>query len=245
MKRSCYPADDGVKMNSIGNTHGRPRRSTSLALVGALSSVLVLDLVRPQAQEVDSPTPESETVERYRKVAENRDRPIDYYNLGTALLSDGQVGEAQYPLQESLDSERPSVRENGYYNYGLSAALEGRSAQSDPNARRVGLKAAREAFRQVLRDRPENEDARWNLELIELWLEEEEAGGKGDAGGQGDSPQGSGSGAAQAGGASDTQMLSPEQAAALLEQAGEAEAALRDRIMGRNRFQEPVVEKNW
>jgi hypothetical protein len=41
------------------------------------------------------------------------------------------------------------------------------------------------------------------------------------------------------------QMLSPEQAAALLEQAGEAEAALRDRVMGRNRFQEPVVEKNW
>ena len=37
----------------------------------------------------------------------------------------------------------------------------------------------------------------------------------------------------------------PEEAAALLEQAGDAEAAIRDRVMGRNRFQDPVVERNW
>lgn len=232
-------------MNLINGARGRLCRSASFAFIGFLSSTLVPSPARPQAQEVDRPAQESETIRRYREVAEKQNRPIDHYNLGTALLSEGQVGEAQHPLQESIDSERAVVRESGYYNYGLSAALDGRSVESDPNARRAGLEAAREAFRQVLRDRPDHGDARWNLELIELWLEEEETGGKGDAGGQGDSPQGSGSGAAQAGGAGDMQMLSPEQAAALLEQAGEAEAALRDRVMGRNRFQEPVVEKNW
>jgi hypothetical protein len=40
-------------------------------------------------------------------------------------------------------------------------------------------------------------------------------------------------------------MLSPEEAAALLDEAGDAEASIRDRVMGRNRFKEPVVEKNW
>lgn len=232
-------------MNLIKSVCRGQRKPVRLALVGLLLFVCAPDLARPQEQEADPSAQESETVRRYREVAEKRNRPIDHYNLGTALLREGQVGEAQYPLQESLGSERTAVREQGYYNYGLSAALDGRSAESDPNARQTGLEAAREAFRQVLRDRPDHEDARWNLELIELWLEEEETGGRGDAGGQGDSPQGSGSGAAQAGGAGDMQMLSPEQAAALLEQAGEAEAALRDRVMGRNRFQEPVVEKNW
>jgi hypothetical protein len=232
-------------MNLIKSARQGQSKSARLALVGPLLFVLAPDLARPQEQEEDPSVQESETVRRYREVAEKQNRPIDHYNLGTALLGEGQVGEAQYPLQESLGSERATVREQGYYNYGLSTALDGRSAESDPNAQRAGLEAARDAFRQVLRDRPDHEDARWNLELIELWLEEEETDGRSDAGGQGDSPQGSGSGAAQAGGAGDMQMLSLEQATALLEQAGEAESALRDRVMGRNRFQEPVVEKNW
>lgn len=197
----------------------------------------------PQAQ---AQAPESETLARYRAAADGSDRPIDQYNLGTALLNEGQVGEAQLPLQESLGSEREAVRENGYYNLGLSTALDGRLEQNDAQARRAALQAAREAFREVLRNRVGDEDARWNLELVERWLEEEEeSGGDGSAGGQGDSPQGSGSGAAPAGGSGDQQMLSPEQAAALLDQAGEAEASIRDRVMGRNRFQDPTVEKNW
>lgn len=189
---------------------------------------------------------ESETVARYRQAAESSDRPIDHYNLGTALLLEGKVTEAQAPLQQSLRAEENAVRESGHYNYGLSTAFDGRFAQQDPTARKSALVAARQAFREVLRSRPDDADARWNLELVERWLEEEsQSGGDGSQGGQSDSQGGAGAGGAPAGGQGEQQMLSPEEAAALLDQAGEAEASIRDRVMGRNRFKEPVVERNW
>jgi len=189
---------------------------------------------------------EGEDIGRYRAAAEESDQPIDHYNLGTALLLQGQVSEAQAPLQQALRSDRDVVRESGQYNYGLSTAFDGRFAQEDPTARRSAFVAARQAFREVLRTRPDDADARWNLELVDRWLEEDEqSGGDGSEGGQADSQGGAGAGGAPAGNQGEDQMLSPEDAAALLDQAGDAEASIRDRVMGRNRFKEPVVEKNW
>ena len=195
---------------------------------------------------VQEPAAESDAVSRYRRAAESSDRPIDHYNLGTALLLEGQVTEAQAPLQNALRSERALVRESGHYNYGLSSAFDGKFSQQDPTARRSALIAARQAFREVLRSRPNDADARWNLELVDRWLEEDEqSGGDGSQGGQGDSQGGAGAGGAPSGSQGEDQMLTPEEAQALLDQAGEAEASIRDRVMGRNRFKEPVVEKNW
>ncbi|MXW65992.1 MAG: hypothetical protein F4Z72_03110 [Gemmatimonadales bacterium] len=231
------------------------RRCAIFGLAAAAASLAAFTAGEPQdasagaagqAGPADPQASESETVVRYRERAASSDRPIDHYNYGTALLHDGQVGEAQAPLELSIGSDRDEVRESAFYNLGLSTALDGRFAQSDPSARRAALQAAREAFREVLRRRVDDEDARWNLELVERWLEEEgESGGDEQQGGQGQSPQGAGAGAAAAAGSGEMEMLSPEQAAALLEQAGDAEAAIRDRVMGRNRFQDPVVERNW
>lgn len=235
------------------------RKRTVFGMAVAAASLAAFTAGRPQAapargtarEAVDSPQvdergAESETVIRYRERASSSDRAIDHYNYGTALLHDGQVGEAQAPLELSIASERDEVRESAFYNLGLSSALDGRFAQSDPSARRAALQSAREAFREVLRRRADDEDARWNLELVERWLEEEgESGGDEQQGGEGQSPQGAGAGAAAAAGSGEMEMLSPEEAAALLEQAGDAEAAIRDRVMGRNRFQDPVVERNW
>lgn len=219
---------------------------TALAIGFAFVLTAFAQQEAPEPQEAAPAVQESEALARYRAAAESSDRPIDFYNFGTALLNEGMVAEAQAPLLDALSSEREQVRQSSFYNLGLSSALDGRFAQTDPQTRRVALQAARDAFRQVLRDRVDDEDARWNLELVERWLEEEqENDGEGQAGGQGDSPQGSGAGAAPAGGSGEQQMLSPEQAAALLDQAGDAEASIRDRVMGRNRFQDPVVERNW
>ena len=220
--------------------------AVSLAVLtgGALQAGPPQD-ARPPAPGAQPPA-ESEVVARYRERAAGSDRPLDHYNYGTALLNDGQVSDARIPLQQSIGSEREEVRESAFYNLGLSSALDGRFAQSDPSARRAALQSAREAFRAVLRARPGDEDARWNLELVERWLEEEgESGGEDQQSGEGQSPQGSGAGAASAAGSGELQMLSPEEAAALLDRAGDAEAAIRDRVMGRNRFQDPVVERNW
>lgn len=190
---------------------------------------------------------QSGAVARYRAAAEDSDRPIDHYNYGTALLREGHAVEALEPLQRALASEREVVRLSGQYNFGLGAALGGRFGDVEAEAKRRALSSARDAFRDVLRARPEDEDARWNLELVDAWLEEEEqeSGGQGSQGGQAQSPGGAGAGGAPAGGQGQDRMLSPEEAAALLEQAGEAEASIRDRVMGRNRFRDPVVEKNW
>lgn len=190
---------------------------------------------------------ESEAVARYRAAVEDSDRPIDHYNFGTALLREGHALEALEPLQRAQASEREVVRLSGRYNFGLGAALGGRFGTEEADARRRALTSARDAFRDVLRSRPEDEDARWNLELVDAWLEEEEqeSGGQGSQGGQAQSPGGAGAGGAPAGGQGQDRMLSPEEAAALLDQAGEAEASIRDRVMGRNRFRDPVVEKNW
>lgn len=200
----------------------------------------------PGAQEGAFVRPEPETVERYRRAAEGSDRAIDHYNLGTALLLEGRTTEAQQPLQAASGSDRDIVRRHGFYNYGLSTAIEGRFGEGDGSTRRSALLAARQAFRQVLRERPVDDEARWNLELVDRWLEEEEQrSGQGSAGGQAQSPGGAGAGGAPSGGDAGDRQLTPEEAAALLDSAGRAEASIRDRVMGRNRFRDPVVERNW
>jgi tetratricopeptide (TPR) repeat protein len=225
--------------------NGKKATSIRFVLVGLGLGVLVGAAQEAPVQE-PAAVGETEVIARYREAAETSDRPIDHYNLGTALLLEGQVSDAQTPLQQALRSEREVVRESGQYNYGLSTAFDGRFAQQDPTARRSAFVAARQAFREVLRTRPEDADARWNLELVDRWLQEDEqSGGDGSEGGQADSQGGSGAGGAPAGNQGEDQMLSPEEAAALLDQAGDAEASIRDRVMGRNRFKEPVVEKNW
>ena len=82
-------------MNLIKSARRGQSKSARLALVGPLLFLFAPDLARPQEQETDPSAQESETVRRYREVAEKRNRPIDHYNLGTALLGEGQVGEAQ------------------------------------------------------------------------------------------------------------------------------------------------------
>jgi len=192
---------------------------------------------------------DSETVARYRRVAEKKGRPIDHYNLGTALLLDRRWVEAREPLQGALADERAEVQEHGLYNYGVTSALAGHEGQEEPETRRRALIAARQAFRQLLRDRPADEDVRWNLELVERWLEQEEqtSGGQGSAGGQAQSDPGGGTqGSSEAGDlGSDQRPLSPQEAAALLDSAGRAESDIRERMLGRTRYRDPVVEKNW
>ena len=156
----------------IGRIGRGGSRLRTVGLAAALASFTLLTGGARQDPQAQASRAESETLARYRTAADASDRPIDQYNLGTALLNEGQVVEAQLPLRESLRSEREAVRENGYYNFGLSTALDGRLAQNDAQARRAALQAARDAFREVLRNRSEDEDARWNLELVERWLEE-------------------------------------------------------------------------
>jgi hypothetical protein len=211
--------------------------------------LLLLPLPSPAGQSPpptaeQSPTEDSERVARYRAEVEKRDRPVDYYNLGTALLLDDRSAEAREPLQRAAGSEGERVRSYGQYNLGVASGRVGRSEEA-PDAKRSALLAARQAFRQVLRDEPTDGDARWNLELVEKWLEEAEPSSGGEDGAEQAPSQAGGQGSEQEGGGSQQRPLTPEEAAALLEAAGDAEQSIRDRFLGRNRFREPTVERNW
>ena len=231
--------------------------------------ILILAMVAPLitaafSQERDRPQPppevidgqeeglealeESDFVARYRDRVDDSGEPIDHYNLGTALLAEERWAEAREPLGTASRDEKDVVREYGTYNYGIASALAGHLGDEDEEARRSELLAARQAFRSILRDDPVDENTRWNLELVEKWLEEQQqSGGEGQSGGEAQSdPGGGGEGAPQSGHqGGDRQPITPEEAAALLDSAGRAESSIRDRMLGRTRFRDPVVERNW
>lgn len=194
---------------------------------------------------------EPAVLERYREAARSGE-PLDLYNYGTALLRDGRWLEAREPLRRSTTGKIETVGRFGLYNYGLASGLAGspgeRDGPADPSGRREHLVRARDAFRDVLRRDPQDEDARWNLELVQRWLEEE-GPGQGEGAGQGSSGGGAGGTGAGSDGSArpdgDARELGREQAEALLDAAGRAEADIRERLLGRARLRDPVVEKNW
>lgn len=175
------------------------------------------------------PARESAETSRYRAEALRSGRPEDWYNLGTALLREGRWDEARETLRRAVRSESERVGTHGHYNHGLASALLGRRGQASAEARREALLGARTAFQEVLRRDPTDEDARWNLELVQRWLQQPPQSGGGGDGGQ----DGGGGG------------LDPESAQALLDEAGRAEAELRERVLERGRLRDPAVERNW
>lgn len=184
---------------------------------------------RPFGEE-RAPVPE---LAQYEEAAREEGRPLDWYNYGTALLRSGRAEEAVAAFRRGTESARPMVRRFGLYNAGVAEARAGREAPAPP-VRRSRLVAARDAFRDALRAEPEDEDARWNLEVVERWLEEARSGG-GSSGG----------GAAGEEGGAGAEERARREAEALLDAAGRAESGVREQLLERNRYRDPVVERNW
>ena len=128
-----------------------------------------------------------EAVEEYRSaLADGEDSPVLRYNLGTALLQLGRFAEAEEHLRAALDVVEPELRERVYYNMGQRYLLEARQGR-DPQAAEALYDAAVEAYRQALRLRPSDADARWNYELALRERERQQQSGGG--GGQPDQEQ--------------------------------------------------------
>lgn len=107
----------------------------------------------------------AEAVEAYRAALESgNDSPALHYNLGTALLRLGQHQEAEEHLRAALSTIDPDERERTLFNLGSRFLDAGRNA-ADPGARDQMLSAAAESYRDALRLNPEDDDAKWNLEL--------------------------------------------------------------------------------
>jgi Ca-activated chloride channel family protein len=120
-----------------------------------------------------------EAVAVYRSVLESGDdSPVLRYNLGTALLRLGRYAEAEEHLRAALDAVDPTTRQWVYYNLGQRYLEDARRSQ-DPEAQRALYDTAVEAYRQALRLRPEDGDAKWNYELALRESEQSMQGGGG------------------------------------------------------------------
>jgi hypothetical protein len=85
------------------------------------------------------------------------------------------------------------------------------------------------------------EDARWNLELVERWLEQEgDAGSSGEGAEAGAASDGTGPGEGSGGA-----PMTPEEARRLLEAAEGQEREVQARRLERNRERDPALDKNW
>lgn len=225
-----------------------------LALLGVLIAAAVRAPRAARAQEEAAPPAEEQgapdgQLARFQERAEGSGDPRDWYNLGTAYLAAERWPEARPELARAADEGGGKVRRFSRYNLGVANAMEGRPEGSPPEQeRRERLIAARDAFREVLREDPEDPSARWNLELVNRWLEEMSSGG-GGANQDEEDPQGGTSGSAGQQGPAEpggqAPSLSREEAERLLQQAAGAEDEVRDKTLRRGRLRDPIVQRNW
>ena len=237
------------------------RRSTIRAglLSGPTVVLLALGLTRPAGYAVSQQVPgepifpmrvdssrvvTAEVLAGFRERSLDPGRPVDWFNLGAGLLLSADWKGALEPTQKALDTDDESLERAATYNLALSRALAGRPPELGGDLpfdeRRPLLEQAWDGFRWVLRQDPEAEDARWNIELVARWLEQEE-----DPSDDGGSGGGGGSANADQNTAPSTPELSPAEALDLLDVAAEQEQDVQGRRLERNRSRDPVVEKNW
>jgi Ca-activated chloride channel family protein len=115
-----------------------------------------------------------------------KDTPELRYNLGTALLQLGRFEEADQHLQLAVRGRNPELRQRAHFNTGFRRLVTGRrggeSAQQD-------LAGAIENYKHALRLKPEDLDAKWNLELAlreqEKQKQQPQSGGSNDPQSQG------------------------------------------------------------
>jgi hypothetical protein len=202
-----------------------------------------------------------ERLARLRDRAESRAEPENWLAFGAALLQTGDWQGAAPPLRAALDSDDSELREVAAYDLALAWAVAGSpgasspettspgsrpvdpqsAALDDPGTPRDRLLRARDGFRAVLRADPMAEDARWNLELVERWLEQEgDAGSSGEGAEAGAASDGTGPGEGSGGA-----PMTPEEARRLLEAAEGQEREVQARRLERNRERDPALDKNW
>lgn len=202
----------------------------------------------------------AEAVEAYRSaLADGNRSPVLFYNLGTALLRLGEYDEGERYLRQALASVDPDTRERTHYNLG-NRFLEAARASEDPEARARLLDAAVEAYKHALRIRPEDLDAKWNLELALREQDRLPPQAQGGGGGESDQQQPQNQSANSQGGAGqqppmpsgtrsgdmprDPGALTREQAERILSAAEQDERELFREQLRKGR-REPPVARDW
>lgn len=97
-------------------------------------------------------------------------KPELLYNMGNALLKQKKYAEALQALRQAVSRGSPGLRGNGWYNLGNALFEMGK------------YREAADSFIQALRVNPADRDAKQNLELSLLKLQEEKKSAQGKGG---------------------------------------------------------------
>lgn len=159
-----------------------------------------------------------------------------WFNLGTAALAAGDTALARAALRHAARSLDPDLRFRALYNEGLLAL---RLAALDSANRERHLADARERYREALLLRPQDADAKWNLELA---LRRSSGGG----GGGSPPPSGGGSGGGASQEPSPAPGLSRAQAEQILNSIAQEERRVRQALwQRRGAAREALRAKDW
>ena len=151
-----------------------------------------------------------EAIDAYRKALElNPTDPAIQYNLGTALAGKKSHAEAQKVLEQAAQTPNAEKRRDAWYNLGVSLAeqLRDGSAAAPPPAvspngdpgtvgvsegkdpaqqKEQNLRQSLGAFRQAILTDPNDEEAKYNYEVVQEMLkqlqqeQQQQSGGKGE-----------------------------------------------------------------
>lgn len=198
---------------------------------------------------------------RFRQAAEvyaNRLRngdqtPVVRYNLGTSLLRLSRWDQAREQLESAADGgAAPELRQRAHYNAGNADLMPAFLDKLPKEKKAEVLHRAIDRYKQALRLRPGDVDAKWNLELALRLLDKEPQGGGGGAsqdqgGGGGADQQEKGGQAPQptpGSGGNATPQISREAAERILAGAAQEEAAAQSSSLRRGRAERKVA-RDW
>lgn len=109
------------------------------------------------------------------QIAAGDRHPSTLYNFGTAMLAADSLDAAAEVLERAATVPDAALRARALYNLGLAELKRGmRDDAPDPRA----FGAAVSAYRSLLRQSPDDADAKWNYELA-LRLQKQQKGGGG------------------------------------------------------------------
>lgn len=108
----------------------------------------------------------------FERLAEKSPKdPRLQYNAGAAAYQGGDFEKAAEHFQAALDPENLPLQQRSYYNLGNARYRRG-EAQDDPQQKMEQWKAALQDYDFALKLKPDDEDARFNKELVQKRLEE-------------------------------------------------------------------------
>ena len=181
----------------------------------------------------------SEAAQRWAQAIEKGDeRVATLYNLGAALLAADSLPTAEDALERAAATPEAAVRRRALFNLGLSRLK--RARRTDEPDRQRAVEGAIAAYRALLLEQPDDDDAKWNYELA--LRAREEGGGGGSNDDQQSPPQQSPAAPQQK---EDNRQMSRQQAEQLLAAASRDERETQARKQAGTRVQSPPGGKAW